>query len=44
MDDRAVETYEARCNRHHEVAPPRNAPGADDEPARPEAPTVPLDL
>jgi thymidine kinase len=22
LDDRAVETYEARCNRHHEVAPP----------------------
>ena len=44
MDDRAVETYEARCNRHHEVAPPRIAPVADDEASRPEAPTVPLDL
>lgn len=22
LDDRAVETYEARCNRHHEVGPP----------------------
>jgi thymidine kinase len=22
LDDRAIETYEARCNRHHEVAPP----------------------
>ncbi|HEX9043758.1 MAG TPA: thymidine kinase [Candidatus Limnocylindrales bacterium] len=25
FDDRAVETYEARCLRHHEVAPPRGA-------------------
>ena len=41
MDDHAVETYEARCNRHHEVAPPR----AESEAAhRPEAPSVPLDL
>ncbi len=23
LDDRAVETYEARCHRHHEVAPPQ---------------------
>lgn len=37
MDDRAVETYEARCNAHHEVAPPR-------EPARPEAPSVSMEL
>jgi thymidine kinase len=22
LDDRAIETYEARCNRHHEVGPP----------------------
>jgi thymidine kinase len=25
LDDRAVETYEARCLRHHEIAPPRGA-------------------
>jgi hypothetical protein len=24
MDEHAVETYEARCNRHHEVAPARD--------------------
>jgi len=25
LDDRAIETYEARCLRHHEIAPPRGA-------------------
>ncbi len=25
LDRSAIETYEARCTRHHEVAPPRNA-------------------
>jgi thymidine kinase len=25
LDDRTVETYEARCIRHHEIAPPRGA-------------------
>ena len=28
LDDRAVETYEARCLRHHEVAPPRDETNA----------------
>jgi len=37
LDDAAVETYEARCNPHHEVAPPRPAPA-------PEAPSIPLEL
>ena len=37
MDTAAVETYEARCNRHHEVAPARTAP-------RPEADSIPLEL
>jgi thymidine kinase len=27
FDPAAVETYEARCLRHHEVAPPRSARG-----------------
>jgi thymidine kinase len=38
MDDAAVETYEARCNRHHEVAPARSAD------VRPEAPSIPMEL
>jgi thymidine kinase len=38
MDTAAVETYEARCNRHHEVAPARGA-----EP-RPEAASIPMEL
>ena len=29
LDGSAVETYEARCLRHHEVAPPRGAPSPD---------------
>jgi thymidine kinase len=37
MDARAVETYEARCNRHHEVAPPRAE-------SRPEADSIPMEL
>lgn len=37
MDAQAVETYEARCNRHHEVAPPRAE-------TRRAAETVSLDL
>ncbi|NJD28547.1 MAG: thymidine kinase [Chloroflexi bacterium] len=37
MDHAAVETYEARCNAHHEVAPSR-------PPATPEAPSIPLEL
>jgi thymidine kinase len=37
MDTAAVETYEARCNRHHEVAPARTAP-------RPDAESIPLEL
>jgi thymidine kinase len=37
MDTAAVETYEARCNRHHEVAPAREGP-------RPEADSIPLEL
>lgn len=37
MDAQAVETYEARCNRHHEIAPPRAE-------TRPEAPSMPLEL
>jgi len=37
MDAQAVETYEARCNRHHEVAPPRDE-------ARPEAASIPMEL
>jgi thymidine kinase len=39
MDAQAVETYEARCNRHHEIAPPR----AESRP-RPEADSIPLEL
>lgn len=39
MDAQAVETYEARCNRHHEVAPPR----AESQP-RPEAASIPMEL
>jgi thymidine kinase len=31
FDPAAVETYEARCIRHHEVAPPRNARGVISE-------------
>jgi thymidine kinase len=38
MDATAVETYEARCNHHHEVAPAR----AID--TQPEAPSIPLEL
>lgn len=38
MDTAAVETYEARCNRHHEVAPPRALE------ARPEAASIPMEL
>ena len=38
MDARAVETYEARCNRHHEVAPPRATE------SRPDAPSIPMEL
>ena len=37
MDSHAVETYEARCNRHHEVAPPRAE-------SRPEADSIPMEL
>ncbi|HJP87869.1 MAG TPA: thymidine kinase [Candidatus Limnocylindrales bacterium] len=37
MDAQAVETYEARCNRHHEIAPPRAE-------TRPEAASIPLEL
>lgn len=37
MDAQAVETYEARCNRHHEVAPPRAE-------SRPEADSIPMEL
>lgn len=36
-DDTAVETYEARCNLHHEVAPSRPPPV-------PEAPSIPMEL
>jgi thymidine kinase len=36
-DDTAVETYEARCNLHHEVAPSR-------PPTAPEAPSIPMEL
>jgi len=36
-DDTAVETYEARCNLHHEVAPSR-------PPIAPEAPSIPMEL
>lgn len=39
LDATAVETYEARCNRHHEVAPPR----AESHP-RPEAASIPMEL
>lgn len=39
MDSQAVETYEARCNRHHEIAPPRA-----ETRARPEADSIPLEL
>lgn len=38
MDAAAVETYEARCHRHHEVA----SPGLPD--ARPEADSIPMEL
>ena len=38
MDAAAVETYEARCHRHHEVASPRLAD------ARPEADSIPMEL
>jgi thymidine kinase len=46
MDARAVETYEARCNRHHEVAAARHEPPApeSDAAARPEAQTVAMEL
>lgn len=37
MDSHAVETYEARCNRHHEIAPPRAE-------SRPEADSIPMEL
>ena len=37
IDDAAVETYEARCNAHHEVAPSRPV-------FAPEAPSIPLEL
>ena len=37
MDAQAVETYEARCNRHHEIAPPRAE-------TRPEAASIPMEL
>jgi thymidine kinase len=37
MDAAAVETYEARCNSHHEIAPPRPV-------TVPEAPSIPLEL
>ena len=37
LDAQAVETYEARCNRHHEVAPPRAE-------SRPEAESIPMEL
>lgn len=40
MDSGAVETYEARCNRHHEVAPPRSSEVAAPVPA----PTVSMEL
>ena len=33
----AVETYEARCNRHHEIAPPRAE-------SRPDAPSIAMEL
>jgi thymidine kinase len=38
MDATAVETYEARCNHHHEVAP------AHATEAQPEAQSIPLEL
>ena len=37
MDAQAVETYEARCNRHHEIAPPRAE-------SRPDAPSIAMEL
>ena len=44
MDAHALETYEARCNRHHEVSPPRSGPGAEPSAVRAEPPTIAMEL